>query len=82
LESIKDFISQDSAKYAETVVKDIVALGESLADFPLSGKAVEEFPRLKLRERQVYSYRLVYRVKRGAVEIATVSHQSRKLKVK
>jgi plasmid stabilization system protein ParE len=79
LEAIRDYILRDSVRYSEMVVRDIIALGYSLADFPLSGRFVPEFPRLRLRERQIYSYRLVYRVHRKWLEIVTVFHQARRL---
>lgn len=45
-----------------------------LADFPLSGRIVPEFGRDDIREVFHGDYRIIYRVRRGQVEILSVRH--------
>ncbi|MFI5403454.1 MAG: type II toxin-antitoxin system RelE/ParE family toxin [Planctomycetota bacterium] len=77
LEAIASFIACDSPAYANIVVRRIVASVARLASFPQSGRIVPEFGRPDLREVIVRPYRVVYRVRQGAVEIATVVHSAR-----
>lgn len=77
LEAIAAYISQDSTAYADIVVRRIVAAVDRLRSFPRSGRIVPEFGRADLREVIVRPYRVVYRVREGAVEIATVVHAAR-----
>ena len=77
LEAIAAYISRDSPAYADIVVQRIVASVVRLASFPQSGRIVPEFGRPDLREVIVRPYRVVYRVRQAAVEIATVVHAAR-----
>ena len=77
LESIRDFIAQDSAQYADLVVERITAAVERLASFPQSGRVVPELQRPDVREVIHRPYRIVYRLRNEAVEIATVFRSSR-----
>jgi addiction module RelE/StbE family toxin len=77
VESIRTFISQDSATYAELVVRRIVAAVERLHAFPESGRVVPERNVPEIREVIVAPYRVVYRLREGTVEIATVFRGSR-----
>ena len=79
LESIREYIAQDSARYAELVVARIVSSVERLRSFPESGRVVPELNRPDIREVIVRPYRVVYRIRAGAVEIATVFRASRLL---
>lgn len=77
LESIRDYIAQDSAAYADLVVRRIMAAVERLRTFPESGRVVPERDDPSIREVVLRPYRIVYRLHDGAVEIATVFHAAR-----
>lgn len=52
LEAIASYIAADSPFYASTVVRRIIALTRSLADFPFVGRKVPEFDDQDIRKRQ------------------------------
>jgi len=79
LEAIRDYIAADSPRYAALVVERIVGGVERLRDFPESGRVVPERNRPEIREVIVQPYRVVYRLRPGVVEIATVFRASRNL---
>lgn len=78
---IQAYISRDSWAAADRMTFSFLCAAEAVADHPLSGRVVPEFGRATLREVIVGSYRLVYRVKRGSVQIVRVSHSARLLRV-
>lgn len=47
--------------------------------FPESGRRVPESTDSKVRELLVESYRIIYRLKRGSVQILAVAHGARNL---
>lgn len=63
--------------YAELVVRRIIAAVERLGTFPESGRIVPERNAPEIREVIINPYRVVYRLGREAVEIATVFRGSR-----
>ncbi len=77
LESIRGYIAKDSPLYADLVVRRIVAAVERLTAFPESGRVVPERGSPEIREVIVRPYRVVYRLRPGVVEIATVFRASR-----
>ena len=77
LESIRDYIAADSPHYAGLVVERIVAGVERLRRFPESGRMVPERSSPEIREVIIRPYRVVYRLRSGSVEIATVFRASR-----
>ena len=77
VESLRAYIAEDSPQYADLVVRRIVACVERLALFPESGRVVPERNRPAIREVIVEPFRVVYRVRAGTVEIATVFRASR-----
>ena len=79
LESIRDYIAQDSPRYAELVVTRIIASVDRLQAFPDSGRIVPERGDPEIREVIVRPYRVVYRRRANEVEIATVFRASRLL---
>ena len=62
LEAIADYIARDSRFYAQSVVRKMLEMAESLADFPEMGRIVPELGDKNIRERFVYSYRLIYQI--------------------
>jgi toxin ParE1/3/4 len=77
IESIRAFIARDSPGYAELEARRILAAVERLQLFPESGRQVPERRDAALREVVSAPYRIVYRLRRGVVEIATVFRASR-----
>jgi addiction module RelE/StbE family toxin len=74
LEAIREHIAGDSEQYAALVVSRLVAAPERLLRFPELGRVVPEFGQIDLRELIIRPYRLVYRVRAEAIEIAIVFH--------
>lgn len=62
-------------------VRSYVAAVDRLESFPLSGRVVPEVGDESLREVVYGNYRMVYRVKAEAVEIVTVFHSARLLRL-
>lgn len=79
LESITEYIARDSAVYTRAVVESILETAESLDEFPFRGRTVPELNQKSVRERFVYSYRVIYRVQNGTATIAAVVHGKRML---
>ncbi len=77
LRSIAEYIERDSPRYAAAVVEKIVALARSLPQFPRLGRAVPEFARDDVRERFVYSYRVIYQIRADVLVIVNVIHGRR-----
>jgi toxin ParE1/3/4 len=79
VESIADFISQDSIHYANLFVSDILGAVERLEDFPQIGRVVPELNDSCIREVILGDYRIVYRLKQEVAEVLTVFHGGRLL---
>lgn len=77
LEAIAEFISRDSAFYASSVVTKMLAVSRSLTDSPLIGRIVPELDDNQIRERFVYSYRLIYRVRDDEILVVAIIHGKR-----
>jgi plasmid stabilization system protein ParE len=79
VEAIAAYIARDSAFYASAVVERMLATARNLAHFPFSGPITPEWNDETIRERLVYSYRLIYRVnaEESTVTIAAVIHGRR-----
>ncbi len=80
LEDVCEFISRDSEYYAALFAKRIIAIVESIPDFPLAGRALSEYEDKNIRERIFKNYRIVYRLKDGYVEIAAICNSAKPLK--
>lgn len=77
LEAIRDYVARDSAKYATLLVERLVASLDRVALFPEIGRTVPEYQRPDIRELVLGSYRVVYRLRSGQVEVLTVFHGAR-----
>jgi toxin ParE1/3/4 len=78
LENIYTYISLYHAEErARSLVNRLVARADDLGDFPEMGRVVPELQDPDIRELLEKGYRIVYRVKRDAVEVLTVFHASR-----
>ena len=79
LESIAEFIGRDSEYYARAVVTEILSVSKNVCEFPLIGRVVPEIGDEDIRERFIYSYRLVYRIEPEQILIVAVIHGKRLL---
>ena len=77
VEAIREYIAQDSQRYAQLTVDRIIASVERLRAFPQSGRMVPERADPEIREVIVGPFRVVYRYRSGVVDIATVFRGSR-----
>jgi len=77
LESIAEYIGRDSEFYARAVVTRIVEMARSIGRLPWIGRVVPELGDEKIRERFIYSYRVVYRVEEDRILIVAVIHGKR-----
>lgn len=77
IQAIRAYIAKDSPRVAELVVGRIVKAVERLKAFPESGRKVPERNDPEIREVIESPYRIVYRMRGGVVEIATVFRASR-----
>lgn len=79
IESIASHIERDSLWYAKAVASRIVETAETIPEFPDIGRVVPELADSSIRERFVYSYRIIYRVEAERILVAAVIHGSRLL---
>lgn len=79
LESIAEYIARDSEFYARAVVSEIIDTAARILEQPLIGRTVPEIGNVEIRERFVYSYRLVYKIQGEVIIIAAVIHGKRLL---
>lgn len=79
IEAIASFIERDSPWYAQVVVSRLVEVAQSIPEFPAIGRVVPEIGSDDIRERFVYAYRVIYRVKPARIVIAAVMHGRRLL---
>ncbi len=81
LAGICEFISRDSVHYATIFASRVLESAAMAAKFPRSGRIVPEYRSQALREVILGSYRIVYRVRKEAIEVVTVVHGSRLLRL-
>ena len=79
VEAIASYIARDSAAYAQAVVEKVLETARNVREFPLVGRIVPELGQETIRERFVYSYRLIYRIRNDTITIAAVIHGRRLL---
>lgn len=77
LESIADYIGRDSEFYARAVVSKILQLARNLKDFPWIGRVVPELNDENIRERFIYSYRVVYHIEQNRILVVAIIHGKR-----
>ena len=77
LESIAEYIARDSEFYGRAVVAEILSVSRNIVEFPFIGRVVPEMGDERIRERFVYSYRLVYRIEPDRILIVAVIHGKR-----
>ncbi len=76
-EAIAAYIGRDSAAYASAVVTKIVETARGIASFPWMGRVVPELGDNEIRERFVYSYRVIYQVQEKRILILAALHGKR-----
>ncbi|MBD8528184.1 type II toxin-antitoxin system RelE/ParE family toxin [Pseudomarimonas arenosa] len=72
IDAIAQFIARDSQHHARRVVDALFALGDSAAEHPLAGRVVPELGNRLVRERFLYSYRLMYEIGEDRIEVLAV----------
>nr|VFJ61799.1 MAG: Plasmid stabilization system protein ParE [Candidatus Kentron sp. FM]VFJ62419.1 MAG: Plasmid stabilization system protein ParE [Candidatus Kentron sp. FM]VFK13765.1 MAG: Plasmid stabilization system protein ParE [Candidatus Kentron sp. FM] len=77
LESIVEYIARDAEFYARAVASKILATSRAIPEQPFMGRVVPEVGNNRIRERFVYSYRLVYEIGNRAITILAVIHGKR-----
>ena len=79
LESIAEYIAKDSEFYARSVVSKLLMTASEISEQPLIGRMVPEMSQKEIRERFVYSYRMVYRIQNSVITIVAIIHGKRLL---
>jgi addiction module RelE/StbE family toxin len=79
IDAIASYVSKDSFFYATQIVERIIAIEESLVAHPLMGRIVPELNDANVRERFVYSYRVIYEIVGDTVHVLAVIHGKRLL---
>lgn len=79
LREIQEYIARDSPQRALAVVERLIARSATLADPPLLGRPVPEYPRSDLRELLERPFRLIYRVRDDRIDILSVKHYRQRL---
>lgn len=79
LVSIYDYIARDSPVYGRRVVDRLTRRSQQIGAFPYSGRRVPEHGRDDLREVIEGPYRIIYRIKSGAIDVVAVVHGAQML---
>jgi len=79
VDAIAEYIHRDSPAYASAVVGKLLEAARNLRTFPNAGRIVPEFDDDTIRERFVYSYRLIYRFQANDALVVAVVHGRRLL---
>jgi len=81
IESISEYISQDSEEHASELIKSIVNEIENLKRFPFLGRKFPDREDDNLREICFKKYQIIYEIKEEIIEILIVAHGSRLIKI-
>ncbi len=81
LNQIHDYIARDSKSYATLFIKKLYNTVQKLKEFPNMGRIVPEVNIPSVREIIFQNYRIIYRTMNNFVEIITVFHGSRLLRL-
>src|ERR1700739_2122217 len=80
LDVIAEYVARDSAANASKVVKKVLSTVRSLDRFPHLGLVVPEANDAGIRQRLVFHYRIIYRLKSDEIEILSIIHSRRRLR--
>ena len=81
LNEIRGYIARDSKSYANLFVKKLYDAVQKLKEFPNIGRFVPEVNILSVREIIFQNYRIIYRNMIDYIEIITIFHGSRLLRL-
>ena len=81
VEAIRTFVARDSPHLAELVAERIFTAVTRLEEHPLSGRVVPEIGHESIREIVQGNYRIVYRLRSDTIEVVTVFHGARLLRL-
>lgn len=82
LDSIAEFISEDSIKYAKIQVRRIRNKAKIIKDHIYIGRPVPEYNDTTLREIIMGNYRIIYKIfSTYEIDILTIHHSARMLKL-
>ena len=79
LESIAEYISRDSARYANITVQKILERTKILEVNPLIGRIVPEVNKKEIREIIYGNFRIIYHYEKNKVNILSIHHSARDL---
>ena len=79
IDRLAEYISRDSLQHAQTVVERLFDLADELPTNPRLGRIVPELYNPNVRERFLYSYRLIYELNDNSIHILAVIHGKRLL---
>ena len=79
IDGIARFIARDSLHHAKRVVAALFELSDAIVEQPMSGRVVPENGREEMRERFLYSYRMIYEIGSEQISILAVIHGQRLL---
>jgi plasmid stabilization system protein ParE len=79
IDAVAEFIARDSLHHAQRVVERLLELGDQVLEHPLAGRVVPELGATHVRERFLYSYRLIYEIQPERIEVLAVLHGRRLL---
>jgi plasmid stabilization system protein ParE len=74
VDAIATYIARDSPSYAAAVVRRILDTTHQLQEDPMTGKIPPEFTTETIREKNAYTYRIIYQVKDDLVLVAAIVH--------
>ncbi|BBO93085.1 type II toxin-antitoxin system RelE/ParE family toxin [Desulfosarcina ovata] len=77
LANIYEYITLNSPTYARQMVDRLTRRSAQIADQPLSGRRVPEYPAEDVRELIENPYRIIYRIKKDRIDVLAVIHGAR-----
>jgi toxin ParE1/3/4 len=83
IESISEYISRDSVKYAKIQASRFFEVVEILEEFPKTGRIVPELNKTNIRELILGNYRIVYKIiSLKSIDILAIHHSARAFVIK
>jgi plasmid stabilization system protein ParE len=79
IDAIARFIARDSRHHAQRVVEMLFELSDVIVTHPLAGRVVPELNDTNVRERFLYSYRVIYEIRAERIDVLAVLHGRRLL---
>jgi len=79
LDSIYNYIAQDSTEYAMRMVDRLTRRSQQIAAQPLSGRRVPEYDLEQIREVIEWPYRIIYHIKPDQIDVIAVLHGARNI---